>query len=198
MLMARALACWAVVVCPCRAMLYVPQTGVSLYDTWLFKDGESWVGYFLAKPANASTGPLAPGWDRVEMITSSDGAHFVDAGVAVTKTCVSADDCAVWLGSGSTWRANGTYVINFSMNKYACEGDPEGGPTGDPDWCQSIFFATAPTPLGPWTEVAPDAERNGGDVFKYGPGYLVGGGVERRDSFLNTRFETLRNPCRPW
>ena len=105
-------------------------------------------------------------------ITSDDGATWSDAGVAVAKA-----PGANWLGSGSVWRAGGAFVLSYSQEGYGCAGDPGGGPTGDPAWCQSLFFATAPTPRGPWTTTPAGA-------FPYGAGYEIGG---RWDCVAETR-----------
>ena len=61
--------------------------------------------------------------------------------------------------------ANGTYVMNFS-EEYDCEGGN----------CQSIFFATTDDLVAGWTRLpfAPPPA-NDTNVFKYGPGYTVGG-----------------------
>lgn len=153
----------AVALASIDALVYTPPRNISMYDAWLYVDDGAFTAYYLAKPANASGSGAKPAWDRVMTITSDDGATWSDAGVAVAKA-----PGAKWLGSGSVWRTGDAFVLSYSQEGYGCAGDPGGGPTGDPTWCQSLFFATAPTPRGPWTTTPAGA-------FPYGEGYEIGG-----------------------
>lgn len=144
------------------------RKGDQMWDTWLYKKPEGgWLLNYLVKHHSSA-------WNGVSAAVSSDGAHFVDKGVGISKDCANAtSDCAVWLGSGSVWKHLGTntdddeFVMNFSQ-EYDCE-------SGDADGCQSIFFATSKDLLK-WTPVAPDAQKNGGLVFKYNASeYALGG-----------------------
>ena len=113
-------------------------------------------------------------WNSLGTALSSDGVHFADAGISVRKDCASSpddweaqpvngSDCSVWLGSGSVWKRlapdgsaaeEDEWVINYSQ-LYDCGA-------GD---CQAAFFATSKN-LVSWTPVAPDAVKNGGNVFE--------------------------------
>ena len=68
--------------------------------------------------------------------------------------------------------ANGSYVMNFS-EEYDCEGTDV---KMDGNGCQSIFFATSDDLVAGWNRLpfAPPPA-NDPNVFKYGPGYSVGG-----------------------
>ncbi|KAH8094017.1 hypothetical protein JL720_4001 [Aureococcus anophagefferens] len=151
----------AVALASIDALVYTPPRNISMYDAWLYVDDGAFTAYYLAKPANASGSGAKPAWDRVMTITSDDGATWSDAGVAVAKA-----PGAKWLGSGSVWRTGDAFVLSYSQEGYGCAGDPGGGPTGDPTWCQSLFFATAPTPLALDDDAAAPS---------YGEGYEIGG-----------------------
>ena len=85
-------------------------------------------------------------WNGIGAALSSDGAHFADLGVVISKDCASEDDCAHWLGSGSVWPrilanasatnedgdADDDFIMNYSQNDYDCEGGSD---------CQTIYFA---------------------------------------------------------
>ena len=134
-----------------------------MWDTWLYVQPDQPSPFYLnyLSSCDASCGgPTGGMWNGVGATFSTDGVHFADEGVVIHK-----DPKAVWLGSGSVLQASdGTYVMNFS-EEYDCEGRN----------CQSIFFATSPD-LVSWTRVpfAPPPA-NDSSVFKYGPGYTVGG-----------------------
>lgn len=160
---------------PLHALAFCPADRQDfMWDTWLYirPDGKILLNYLVKHH------PPVYRWNAVSTAISSDGAHFVDHGVAITKDCANAtSDCAVWLGSGSVWPLlpnasssssdddDDEYVMNYSQ-QYDCGG-------GD---CQAIFFATS-RDLLKWTPVAPDAQRHGGNVFQLDTRYYqsVGG-----------------------
>ena len=144
-----------------------------MWDTWLYKNPKTgeWLLNYLE---HHHGGP----WNAVGSALSADGAHWADAGPGVRMDCspTNKTDCAVWLGSGSVWKklaaagqedAEDEWIMNYSQ-EYDChaEGDENGGLSSKKGGCQSIFFATSKD-LVNWTPVAPDAEKNGGYVFKY-------------------------------
>jgi hypothetical protein len=143
-----------------------------MWDTWLYKNPKTgeWLLNYLE---HHHGGP----WNAVGSALSVDGAHWADAGPGVRMDCspTNKTDCAVWLGSGSVWKKLPTagedaeqdeWIMNYSQ-EYDChtKGDGNGG-LGSEGGCQSIFFATSKD-LVNWQPVAPDAEKNGGNVFKY-------------------------------
>lgn len=95
-----------------------------MWDTWMFfEDGVHYLFYL-----HKSNGTV---WDGISLATSRDGVHFEEMGVIIEKR---AD--AAWLGTGSTWRVDGQYALNYSEER--------GG-------VQGIYFATSKDLLH-WTK----------------------------------------------
>jgi hypothetical protein len=155
-----------------NAMIFKPNNPKNImWDTWLFVQPDHptipfYFNYLSTCDACGGTGGTW-NWNGVGAALSVDGVHFSDKGVIIQK-----DPGAGWLGSGSVLKnTDGEYVMNFS-EEYDC-ADKTGNMTGRN--CQSIFFAKSKDMLV-WERVpfaAPPT--NDPNVFKYGPGYDLGG-----------------------
>ena len=95
-------------------MYYQPKKVREMWDTWLYYHEGVHYLYYLHK----STGG---GWDGMSVASSTDGVHYEEIGPIVHKR-----DDAVWLGTGSVWRAGDKFILNFSESR---------------DGVQAIFFA---------------------------------------------------------
>ncbi|MEI6782856.1 MAG: hypothetical protein WCQ21_18265 [Verrucomicrobiota bacterium] len=85
-----------------QAMLYQPTRVPGMGDQWLYyHDGVHYLYHLYEQPPCPSYG--------VYLATSKDGVHFKEVGPVIEK-----QKDAVWLGSGSFWRAGGKYIMNFS------------------------------------------------------------------------------------
>jgi hypothetical protein len=167
---------------PCLSLAFCPaDRRDQMWDTWIFvrPSGDIVLNY-LVKHNSSDMKVILGQWNGIGAALSSDGAHFADLGVVISKDCASKDDCAHWLGSGSVWPrilanasatnedgdADDDFIMNYSQNDYDCEGGSD---------CQTIYFATSRDALS-WTPVAQDAQVKGGLRFKYDPKfYKVGG-----------------------
>jgi len=86
-------------------MIYQPDKVAEMWDTWLyFHDGTHYL-YYLHK----STGDK---WDGMSVATSLDGAHFEEQGPIISKR-----EDAEWLGTGSVWKADERFILNFSESR---------------------------------------------------------------------------------
>jgi hypothetical protein len=84
------------------AMVYKPTQVPGMGDQWLyFHEGVHYLYHLYEQPAGKLHG--------VYLATSRDGVHFEAVGPVIEK-----QKDAVWLGSGSVWRAGGKYIMNFS------------------------------------------------------------------------------------
>ncbi|GGD89062.1 hypothetical protein [Microbacterium murale] len=87
-------------------MLFSSTTNSTLWDVWLYYENETHYLFYLA-----NSRPDRP-WDGIGLATSSDGVHFDDHGMIITK----ASD-AEYLGAGHTWKVGDKYVFNFSESR---------------------------------------------------------------------------------
>lgn len=87
-------------------MIFRPSTISAMWDTWILHDAGTWHLFYLVTERGLGEG--------IGLATSPDGVHFRDEGPVLSQSRE-----ALWLGTGSTWRAPGTdtdrpYVMNFS------------------------------------------------------------------------------------
>ncbi|MHB8971841.1 MAG: LamG-like jellyroll fold domain-containing protein [Pirellulaceae bacterium] len=104
-------------------MFYHPRSRATgrMWDTWLYFQQGTYYLYYLAN--------CGPSWDNISLATSSDGVHWTEHGVVLSKR-----PDAVWMGTGSTWKSpefdkQARFFLNFS------------------EWRgnqQTIFFAESP------------------------------------------------------
>ncbi|MGX9347260.1 hypothetical protein [Microbacterium sp. KNMS] len=87
-------------------MLFSSTTNSTLWDVWLYHENGIHHLFYLA-----NSRPDRP-WDGIGLATSTDGVHFADHGMIITK----APD-AEYLGAGHTWKAGDKYVFNFSESR---------------------------------------------------------------------------------
>jgi hypothetical protein len=87
-------------------VIFRPSTVSALWDTWILHDAGTWHLFYLVTERGLGEG--------IGLATSPDGVHFTDQGPVLRQSRE-----ALWLGTGSTWRAPGNgsdqpYVMNFS------------------------------------------------------------------------------------
>jgi hypothetical protein len=120
------------------AMFFTTDPSHPTWDTWSFYETGLEYGpffeYYLAFCPGVGT------WCGFGVATSSDGVHWSDQGVVLTR---DANATGGYLGTGSVWRAppgaNYSYIVNFSQQY----GSPNE---------QHIFFATS-NDLVTWTKL---------------------------------------------
>ena len=99
-------------------MIYQPAKIKELWDTWLFYyEGVHYL-YYLHKSSSTtkwdgrsvvtSLETSSP-WDGISVAISKDGIHFDEVG-----SVISMKEDAEWLGTGSVWRADDRFIMNFS------------------------------------------------------------------------------------
>ena len=105
-------------------MFFRPRGISKMWDTWMFHHDRRFYLYYLITEHSLGEG--------VGAATSDDGVHWTDRGRVLDKAAE-----AVWLGSGSVWRARGARRPGrFLMNYSEWFG-------GEPDGQQVIRFAAS-------------------------------------------------------
>ena len=84
-------------------MIFKPEKVDQLWDTWLYYHEGIHYLYYLHK---STTGGR---WDGISVATSEDGVHFQEIGPVIQKSRQ-----ASWIGTGSIWRTNDGFALNFS------------------------------------------------------------------------------------
>ncbi len=95
-------------------MLFQPNKPCKMWDTWLYHHNNMHYLYYLHK----STGEVC---DGMSVATSRDGVHYEEIGPIIHKR-----DDAEWLGTGSVWKVEDGFMLNFSEKRQGV---------------QAIFFA---------------------------------------------------------
>ena len=86
-------------------MLYQPTKVAEMWDTWLYyHEGKHYL-YYLHKSEPDR-------WDGMSLAVSDDGIHYDEIGPIINKR-----DDAEWLGTGSVWRSEERYILNFSESR---------------------------------------------------------------------------------
>ena len=84
-------------------MIFKPEKVDQLWDTWLYYHEGIHYLYYLHKSTAGGR------WDGISVATSEDGVHFQEIGPVIQKSRQ-----ASWIGTGSIWRTNDGFALNFS------------------------------------------------------------------------------------
>ena len=114
-------------------MFYKPEKVKEMWDTWLYYHEGTHYLFYLHK----SSGKI---WDGLSLATSTDGIHYKEIGPIIEKS-----DDALWLGTGSTWKAGNDFILNYSESR---------------DGVQNIFFAKSKDLIN-WQKL--------GDEYRFSP-----------------------------
>jgi hypothetical protein len=111
------------------AMFFTTDESHPTWDTWGFYEPGLPLGpffeFYLASQRETGT------WSGFGVATSSDGVHWTDQGLVVTR---DANATGGYLGTGSVWRAPANASFRFIVNYSQQYGDPVE---------QHIFFAVS-------------------------------------------------------
>jgi hypothetical protein len=87
--------------------VYQPRQVAEMWDTWLYYHKDKHYLFYLHKSEQESGA-----WDGMSIAVSEDGVHYQEVGPIIHKR-----EDAVWLGTGSTWKTEQGFVLNFSESR---------------------------------------------------------------------------------